>query len=164
ALLGVPRDDWDQFRAWTDAVIGTADTKPDPDAFETAGRLFHCVRQLIALSRNGSRDDVLSVLAGAEADGHRLSDEDLLDFSFLLLASGIETTRSLLALGTLALIAHPDQRRLVAEDPGLLPGAIEEMLRWTSPVTHMARTATSDVEIRGQRIAAGDTVVLLYGS
>jgi cytochrome P450 len=164
ALLGVPRDDWDQFRAWTDTVIGTADTKPDLDAFETAGRLFHCVRQLITTSRTRGGDEVLSVLAGAEADGHRLSDEELLDFSFLLLASGVETTRSLLALGTLALIAHPDQRRLLDADPGLMPGAIEEMLRWTSPVTHMARTATSDVEISGQRIAAADTVVLLYGS
>jgi cytochrome P450 len=164
ALLGVPRDDWDRFRSWTDAVIGTADTNPDVDAFETVGRLFHCVRQLIAAGRTQPGDDVLSVLTGAQANGHRLSDEELLDFSFLLLASGSETTRSLLALGTLALVAHPDQRRLLVDDPGLIPGAVEEILRWTSPVTHMARTATSAVEIRGQRIAAGDTVVLLYGS
>ncbi|WAC92851.1 cytochrome P450 [Mycobacterium sp. Aquia_213] len=163
-LLGVRRDDWEQFRAWTDAVIGTAGTNRDLDAFETAGRLYHCIRGLIVASRTDARDDVLSVLAGAEADGRRLSDDELLDFSFLLLASGSETTRSLLALGTCALIAHPDQRRLLVEDPALIPGAVEEMLRWTSPVTHMARTATAEVEIRGQRIAAGDMVVLLYGS
>lgn len=89
---------------------------------------------------------------------------DLLDFSFLLLAAGNETTRELIARGTLALIAHPDQCRLVAENPALVPGAVEEMLRWTSPVVHMARTATADVEIRGQRIAEGDMVVMLYGS
>jgi cytochrome P450 len=163
-LISVPRDDWEQFRAWTDVVVGTAATNPDLDAFEAAGRLFHCVRGLIGTSRTAGRGDVLSVLAGADADGHRLSDDELLDFSFLLLASGIETTRSLLALGTCALIAHPDQRALLIADPALIPGAVEEMLRWTSPVTHMARTATAEVEIRGQRIAVGEMVVLLYGS
>ncbi|CQD19426.1 cytochrome P450 superfamily protein [Mycobacterium lentiflavum] len=163
-LLGVPRDDRQQFRAWTDVVIATAGTNHDLDAFEAAGRLYHSVRQLVAASRTAGGDDVLAVLAGARADGVGLSDEELLDFSFLLLASGIETTRSLLALGTCALIAHPDQRRLLVEDPALVPGAVEEMLRWTSPVTHMARTATTSVEIRGQRIAEGELVVMLYGS
>jgi cytochrome P450 len=163
-LLGVAREDREQFRAWTDAVIGTAESGGDLDAFETAGRLYHCIRQLIATTRADAGDDLLSVLAGATVDGNRLSDEELLDFSFLLLASGNETTRGLLSLGTLALIAHPGQSRLLIEDPALIPGAIEEMLRWTSPVTHMARTATTEVEIRGQRIAEGDMVVLLYGS
>ncbi|MEE6137467.1 cytochrome P450 [Mycobacterium sp. 050128] len=163
-LLGVPREDREQFRAWTDTVIATAGANHDLDAFETAGRLYHCIRQLVAASRTAGGDDVLAVLAGARADGLGLSDEELLDFSFLLLASGIETTRSLLALGTLALIAHPDQRRLLVDDPTLVPGGVEEMLRWTSPVTHMARTATADAEIRGQRIAEGELVVMLYGS
>ena len=78
--------------------------------------------------------------------------------------AGNETTRNLIALGTLALIAHPDQCRLLVDDPSLIPGAVEEMLRWNSPVVHMARTATTDVEIRGQLIAEGDAVVMLYGS
>ena len=94
----------------------------------------------------------------------RLTDEDLLNFAFLLLVAGNETTRNLIALGTLALIAHPDQYRLLVDDPALIPGAVEEMLRWNSPVIHMARTATADVEIRGQHIAEGDVVVMLYGS
>jgi cytochrome P450 len=80
------------------------------------------------------------------------------------LVAGNETTRNLIALGTLALIAHPDQCRLLVEDPTLIPGAVEEMLRWNSPVVHMARTAIADVEIRGQRIAEGEVVVMLYGS
>ncbi|SOX55514.1 cytochrome P450 [Mycobacterium ahvazicum] len=163
-LLGVPRDDREQFQAWTDAVIATAGTSPELDGLETAGRLYHCIRQLVAASRTAGGDDVLSVLAGARADGVGLSDDELLDFSFLLLASGIETTRSLLALGTLALVAHPDQRRLLVEDPAKIAGGVEEMLRWTSPVTHMARTATTEVEIRGQRVAEGELVVMLYGS
>jgi len=103
-------------------------------------------------------------LAEAEIDEHRLTDEDLLNFSFLLLVAGNETTRNLIALGTLALIAHPNQCRLLVDDHALIPGAVDEMLRWNSPVVHMARTATSDIEIRGQLIAEGDTVVMLYGS
>jgi cytochrome P450 len=163
-LLGVAHDDREQFRAWADLVVGTAGARSDLDPFETVGKLYHCVRRLVAASRTDARDDVLSVLGRADSNGHRLSDEELLDFSFLLLASGSETTRNLLALGTLALIAHPDQRRLLVGDPAFIPGAVEEMLRWTSPVTHMARTATTDVEIRGQRIRAGEMVVMLYGS
>jgi cytochrome P450 len=163
-LIGAPPDDWEQFRAWSDAATGTADPEIDLDPGVALGQLFAYFQELIAARRTDARDDVLSVLAGAEIDGDRLTDEDLLNFAFLLLVAGNETTRNLIAQGTLALIAHPDQCRLLVEDPGLIPGAVEEMLRWNSPVVHMARTALTDVEIRGQRIAAGDVVVMLYGS
>jgi cytochrome P450 len=163
-LVGAPSDDWQQLRAWSDAAIGTAGSEIDVEPMVGAGHLYHYLRKLIAARQTESRGDLFSVLADAEIDGRRLSDEELLDFSFLLLASGNETTRDLIALGTLALIAHPDQCRLLVEDPKLIPGAVEEMLRWTSPVVHMARTATTEVEIRGQRIAEGDVVVMLYGS
>lgn len=163
-LIGAPPDDWEQFRAWSDAATGTADPEIELDPFVAMGQLFEYFQKLIAQRRVEARDDLLSVLAGAEIDGVRLTDEDLLNFAFLLLVAGNETTRNLIALGTLALIAHPDQCRLLAEDPSLIPGAVEEMLRWNSPVTHMARMATADVEIRGQRIAEGETVVMLYGS
>lgn len=163
-LIGAPPDDWEQFRAWSDAATGTADPEIELDPLVAMGQLFEYFQKLIAARRTDPRDDLLSVLAGAEIDGVRLTDEDLLNFAFLLLVAGNETTRNLIALGTCALIAHPDQCRLLAEDPALIPGAVEEMLRWNSPVVHMARTATTDVEIRGQRIAAGDVVVMLYGS
>jgi cytochrome P450 len=163
-LIGAPPDDWEQFRAWSDAATGTADPEIELDPLVAMGQLFEYFQKLIAARRTEARDDLLSVLAGAEIDGHRLTDEDLLNFAFLLLVAGNETTRNLIALGTLALIAHPDQRRLLIEDRSLIPGAVEEMLRWNSPVVHMARTATTDVEIRGQLIAEGDTVVMLYGS
>lgn len=163
-LIGAPPDDWEQFRAWSDAATGTADPEIQLDPPVAMGQLFEYFQKLIAARRTEARDDLLSVLAGAEIDGHRLTDEDLLNFAFLLLVAGNETTRNLIALGTLALIAHPDQRRLLIEDPTLIPGAVEEMLRWNSPVVHMARTATTDVEIRGRLIAEGDTVVMLYGS
>ncbi|QZA20204.1 cytochrome P450 [Mycobacterium malmoense] len=163
-LIGAPPDDWEQFRAWSDAATGIADPEIELDPLVAMGQLFEYFQKLIAARRVEARDDLLSVLAGAEIDGHRLTDEDLLNFAFLLLVAGNETTRNLIALGTLALIAHPDQCRLLVEDRSLIPGAVEEMLRWNSPVVHMARTATADVEIRGQRIAEGDTVVMLYGS
>ncbi|MCV7092978.1 cytochrome P450 [Mycobacterium interjectum] len=163
-LIGAPPDDWEQFRAWSDAATGNADPEIELDPLVAMGQLFEYFQKLIAQRRVEARDDLLSVLAGAEIDGVRLTDEDLLNFAFLLLVAGNETTRNLIALGTLALIAHPDQCRLLTADPGLIPGAVEEMLRWNSPVVHMARTATADVEIRGQLIAEGDTVVMLYGS
>nr|WP_090421635.1 cytochrome P450 [Mycobacterium europaeum] len=163
-LIGAPADDWEQFRAWSDAATGTADPEIELDPVVAMGQLYEYFQKLIAARRVDARDDLLSVLAGAEIDGVRLTDEDLLNFAYLLLVAGNETTRNLIALGTLALIAHPDQCRLLADDPALIPGAVEEMLRWTSPVVHMARTATTDVEIRGQRIAEGDVVVMLYGS
>jgi cytochrome P450 len=163
-LIGAPPEDWEQFRAWSDAATGTADPEIELDPLVAMGQLFEYFQKLIAARRVDPRDDLLSVLAGAEIDGHRLTDEDLLNFAFLLLVAGNETTRNLIALGTLALIAHPDQCRLLVEDRSLIPGAVEEMLRWNSPVVQMARTALADVEIRGQRIAGGDTVVMLYGS
>jgi len=163
-LIGAPPDDWEQFRAWSDAATGIADPEIELDPLVAMGQLFEYFQKLIAARRIEARDDMLSVLTGAEIDGHRLTDEDLLNFTFLLLVAGNETTRNLIALGTLALIAHPDQCRLLVEDPTLIPGAVEEMLRWNSPVVHMARTAMTDVEIRGQLIAEGDTVVMLYGS
>jgi cytochrome P450 len=128
--------------------------------------LYEYFTNLIEQRRSGAvtGEDLLSVLATAEVDGERLTDEDLLNFSFLLLVAGNETTRNLIALGTLALIEHPDQFALLRANPELLPTAVEEMLRYTSPVTHMARRATADVTIRGQDIKAGDTVVMLYGS
>ncbi|SPM31226.1 Cytochrome P450, partial [Mycobacterium terramassiliense] len=163
-LIGAPPDDWEQFRAWSDAATGSADPEIELDPLVAMGQLFEYFQKLIAQRRVEARDDLLSVLAGAEIDGVRLTDEDLLNFAFLLLVAGNETTRNLIALGTLALIAHPDQCRQLVEDRSLIPGAVEEMLRWNSPVVHMARTATADVEIRGQLIAEGDTVVMLYGS
>lgn len=163
-LIGAPAEDWEQFRAWSDAATGTADPEIELDAFVAIGQLFEYFQKLIAQRQQEPRDDLLSVLARAEIDGHSLTDEDLLNFSFLLLVAGNETTRNLIALGTLALIEHPDQRRLLVEDPTLIPAAVEEMLRFTSPVVSMSRVATADTEIRGHLIREGEVVTMLYGS
>ena len=163
-LLGAPPDDWEQFRRWSDACTGVADPEIELDSFAAIAELYEYFIQLIAARRRHAEDDILSVLSDAEIEGEKLTDDDLLNFAFLLLVAGNETTRNLIALGTLALIEHPDQCKQLVDDPSLIPGAVEEMLRWTTPVTHMARTATADVEIRGQRVKEGDTVVMLYGS
>lgn len=166
-MLGAPPDDWEQFRTWSDAAVGTADPDVEMDNMVALGELYEYFTKLIDARRSGEvtgQDDLLSILAAAEVDGERLTDADLLNFSFLLLVAGNETTRNLIALGTLALLDHPDQFALLRSKPELLPSAVEEMLRFTSPVTHMAREATEDVEIRGQQIKAGETVVMLYGA
>ena len=166
-MLGAPAEDWEKFRTWSDAAVGTADPDIEMDHLVALGELYEYFTKLIAARRSGEvtgQDDLLSILAAAEVDGQQLSDADLLNFSFLLLVAGNETTRNLIALGTLALLDHPDQFALLRSDPSLLPCAVEEMLRYTSPVTHMARHATEDVEIRGQQIKAGDTLVMLYGA
>jgi cytochrome P450 len=166
-MLGAPPEDWERFRAWSDAAVGTADPDIEMDHLVALGELYEYFTKLIAVRRSGEvtgQDDLLTILASAEVDGERLTDEDLLNFSFLLLVAGNETTRNLIALGTKALLDHPDQFALLRSKPELLSCAVEEMLRFTSPVTHMARQATEDVEIRGQQIKAGETVVMLYGA
>jgi cytochrome P450 len=166
-MLGAPADDWERFREWSDAAVGTADPDIEMDNLVALGELYEYFTKLIDARRTGvvtGQNDLLSILAAAEVDGEMLSDADLLNFSFLLLVAGNETTRNLIALGTLALLDYPEQFAMLRADPSLLTAAIEEMLRFTSPVTHMARQATEDIEIRGQLIKAGDTVVMLYGS
>jgi cytochrome P450 len=163
-LLGAPASDWEQFRAWSDAAVGAADPEIQLDPLTALAELHQYFSNLIASRRERPLDDLLSVVAEGEVEGERLTDEDLLNLSFLLLVAGNETTRNLIALGTLALIQHPAECRKLIDDPALIPLAVEEMLRWTSPVTHMARAATQDVEIRGTTIRKGETVVMLYGS
>ncbi len=105
----------------------------------------------------------MSVMATGEVDGEKIEDQRLLDGFFLLLViAGNETTRNTISGGLLALIEHPAERRLLLDDPRLIPTAVEEMLRWVSPVVHFRRTATADTEIRGQRIREGDKVVMWY--
>lgn len=115
-LIGAPPDDWEQCRAWSDAAIGIADPEIELDPMVALGQLYAYFEKLIAARRIDARDDLLSVLAGAQIDGHRLTDSDLLNFAFLLLVAGNETTRNLIALAALEQPrgphgAHRDDRR-----------------------------------------------------
>jgi len=110
-------------------------------------------------------DDIATTLVNASVDGDRLSDDELQWFFLLLVNAGGDTTRNLLAAGIQLLFDHPDERaRLLADLDGLMPTAVEEMLRYTSPVVHFRRTAMADTEIRGTRIAEGDKVMVFYGA
>jgi cytochrome P450 len=114
--------------------------------------------------RQQPTDDITSLLATGEIDGKPLELIDQLAYFGILATAGHDTTSSTMAGGLLALIEHPDQLDRLRQDPGLAESAVEEMIRWVSPVKHFIRTAMQDTEIRGQRIAEGEAVLLLYPS
>jgi cytochrome P450 len=167
-LLGVPRDDRHRLFDWSNRLIGSDDPEfggGDPMQYAAAFMEMFSYGNNIAEDRRANpRDDLVSVIANAEVDGERLSQVEFNMFWMLLVIAGNETTRNLLSGGTLALIEHPDQLERLVADRDLLPTAIEEMLRFVSPVIHFRRTATQDTEIGGQPIAEGDKVVVYYGS
>jgi cytochrome P450 len=164
-LLGLPLDDGRRLYELTE-IIHTAPAALAPGAQEAAvGEMFAYASQVAAEKRARPADDLSSVLVQSEVDGCPLDDIDFNLFFLLLVDAGGDTTRNLVADGMLALMAHPDQRaRLTAELDGLMPTALEELLRWVSPVIYMRRTARRDTELGGRRIAAGDKVVMYYGS
>lgn len=165
-LLGVPRDDRADFRHWSDQIV--QDNPDDPEvamrALVASAKLYAYFQELVADRRRLPRDDLVTALIEAEIDGQRLSEEELLGMCVLLLVAGNETTTNLVSNSAVLFSEHPDQGKAVAADPTLLAVAIDECLRFDSPVQALARTLTQDVELHGQRIAAGEKVLLVYGS
>jgi cholest-4-en-3-one 26-monooxygenase len=165
-IMGVPHEDRHMVFDWSNRMIGAEDpeyqAKEREAAFAASMELYAYANSLAADRRAHPGDDIISVLLQSEVDGERLSELEF-DLFFLLLAvAGNETTRNLISSAMLALIEHPDQRRLLLDDPSLIPGAVEEMLRWGTPVMHFRRTATKDTEVGGQPVAEGDKVVIWY--
>jgi len=162
-LLGVPLEDRDKFVAWSNASIGVAD--PEYGRHRDAMMLeqYHYFEQILRERRRRPVDDLLSILAGAEVDHEDLTHADVLALCFLLLAAGNETTRNLISQGVLALVGHPDQLDLVRQQ-GDVRCAVEELMRWVSPVIHMARTVRVGTVVRDVSLQAGQQVVLLYGA
>lgn len=167
-MLGFPRSAYDDLLRWSDDLIrGTTIT--DPDAAEKAMMAAIEFRrfQLGVIADRRARDpqsDLVSVLCHAEIDGERLDDESLVQESLLILIGGDETTRHVITGGMLALIDHPGERQKLLDDRSKLEAGVEEMLRWVTPIKNMSRTATRDVEVRGQTIGEGDQLVLMYPS
>jgi cytochrome P450 family 142 subfamily A polypeptide 1 len=120
--------------------------------------------KVVADRRKHPRDDLISVLVHAEVDGERLDDDALLQESLLILIGGDETTRHVISGGMQQLLLHPGQRRALEREPAGLVRAIEEMLRWVSPIQNMSRTLTCDTELRGQQLRKGDKLLLLYAA
>ena len=169
-LLGVPRDDWDLVFDWTNQLIAPAepDYRRGATVLETAERarlaLFDYFGRYIAERRHSPREDLVSVLARGQVDGRPLDDFEVLSYCLLLAVAGNETTRNATSGGLLALIENPGEMRRLRDEPGRLPSAVEEVLRWTSPVIHFCRTAAVDTELRGRTIRKGDLLVLFYPS
>jgi len=169
-MLGVPPEDYPAFRRWSDAIVAATDAMADRQS-ETMGHLFEQLMELVgyfmaALNdrRENPRDDLVSALVHAEVDGERISEPNQLLLLLVVLVGGNETTRSLLSGGIKLFADHPDQRRLLIERPELINLAVEEVLRYWTPVVTMGRTATRPTEIRGQAISPGDFVVMLWAS
>jgi cytochrome P450 len=162
-LLGVPGTDHARFKRWSDAVID-AGTQVTEETMAQAGELFEYFSGFLAARRTEPGDDLISALVHSEIDGERLGEFDLVMFCMSLLVAGNETTRHLLSHGAIALATHPKERALLARTPSLMPGAIEEMLRWGSPVASFMRTATRDTTVGDTPLREGDRVLLLYAS
>ena len=129
-----------------------------------SAELYAYANELAAVRRKDPRDDIITTLLNAEVDGERLTEYEFDLFFMLLAVAGNETTRNAITHGMHALIEHPDQRQRLIDDPELMPTAVEEIIRWASPVMHFRRTALEDTEIRGTPIKQGDKVVIWYMS
>jgi cytochrome P450 len=173
-LLGVPPADRPLLLRWTNRVIGYQDPEHAEIVRDDSGRpvnprspamladMFGYARELAARKRAHPADDLMTALATASVDGRTLDDAELEMFFFLLVIAGNDTVRSALPGGVLALLQHPRSLRRLQADPALLPGAIEEMLRWHPPVLSFRRTAVHDTELAGQLIRQGDKVVVYH--
>ncbi|MPY93620.1 MAG: cytochrome P450 [Acidimicrobiia bacterium] len=171
-MMGVPVDDYADIWRWTDSMFDSesmAWARPGETKRDMRKRLrleYHAyLDDLIAQKRQQGGDDLAATVVNATVEGKALTDQQLHGYLNLLVAAGNETTRNAATRGLLALVEHPDQMALFVSEPGRhVDTAVEEILRWTSPVIQFARTATEDVELHGQLIRAGDTVGLWYPS
>ncbi len=162
-IMGIPRADWPLMFKWGNMALGNEDPEYQTESrspLETRQQgtinLGSYSAQLALERRGGDGDDLLSVLGNAEIDGRKLTQAELMHNGFLYIVGGLETTRNAISGGLLAFINHPAESARLAANPALLPTAIEEILRWTSPITHIARVALQDTTLGARKISAGD--------
>lgn len=170
-MLGLPRADWDLLFRLSNEVIGNNDPEYRREG-ESAGRalrrargeLHTYFRTLLDQRRAEPGDDLVTDLLDGRIDGSPLTEEQLIVYCELLVEAGNETTRNAISGGLLALCEFPDEWERLRARPELLPDAVEEILRWVSPISHFTRVATEDCELRGMPVAAGDQLALYYAS
>ena len=165
-LLGVPREDRHKLFDWSNRMVGSEDPEyqvAEAAVTEAQVEMFMYAQALAAERRADPRPDIVTTLLEAEIEGDQLSEMDFNLFFMLLSVAGNETTRNAIAHGMNAFLEHPDQWELLVSDPSrYIGGAVEEILRWASPVMFFRRNATRDVELGGQTIKAGDKISLWY--
>jgi cholest-4-en-3-one 26-monooxygenase len=166
--LGFAPEDRESLLTWSDDMMRALTGGDDPTSLERAMEAFtgfnEFASRTVADRRRCPRDDLISALVHATVDGEHLDHDSLLQESLLILIGGDETTRHVISGGVWQLFLHPEQRQKLVDDPSLIPTAVEEMLRWVSPIKNMARTATRDTVLHDQHIAEGDKLLLLYPS
>lgn len=168
-MLGVLPEEREMLLKWSDDLVcglsSTVDETVIQKLMETFAAYTAFTMEVIADRRANPRDDLFSILVNAEVEGQKMSDDEIVFETLLILIGGDETTRHTLSGGTEQLLRHQDQwKRLVANPDELLPGAIEEMLRWTSPVKNMCRTLTADTEFHGTSLKSGEKIMLMFES
>jgi cytochrome P450 len=167
-MMGIPSSDYQRIFELTNTILGIGDPEYATTIEElmAAGmELFQYAQALGQGRLEKPTNDITSALMNAEVDGERLSAQEFGSFFILLVVAGNETTRNAISHGMKALTDHPDQRRKwMADFDALAPSAVEEIVRWATPVIHFRRTATEDTELSGQKIKAGDKLVMFYNS
>lgn len=168
-MLGVPRQDWDLLFRWTNEIIAPQDPdfsrgNPRETLEQARVELFTYFNELVAQRRAQPTDDIVSVVANGQVNGEPLPLVELLSYYFLLVVAGNETTRNAMTGGMLVLLENPDELQKLRRDGALVDSAVEEIVRWTTPVIQFSRTAAQDVELRGRTIRTGESVCLFYAS
>jgi cytochrome P450 len=169
SFMGIPPQDDAVWANLMNATLGASDPDLAPQGIEgviehDVPQIFERCRRLIGERRANPTDDLTSVLVHAEIDAQRLEEHEIVMGFFLLVAAGNDSTKATYCSGMLALMEHPDERRILLEDPSLIPSAVEESLRMFPAFAHFRRTATRDAELHGRRIREGDKVVMWYVS
>ena len=164
-LMGVPEEDRHRLYTLSHALIDDQDPEvaPTPEtAMEASIEIYQYASEMAARERVNPSDSLTSELLAAEVDGRKLTDMEYTLFFMFLIVAGNETTRTATSHGLLTLLDHPDALERLVREPALMPGAVEEMLRWEPPIHHFRRTATTDVQLGDKTIAAGDKVLMWY--
>jgi cytochrome P450 len=165
-MLGIPREDRERFKRWSDAMVATlgGDYSALDEARRSNEELVEYVSRVIAERRQEPREDLISRLVAAEERGQTLTEDEMLGTVALLLVAGNETTTHLISNGMLVLLRNPDQLARLRDDPSLLPSAVDELLRYTGPVHTTRRVAKTDVSLGGAEIRRGEVVIGLLAA